>query len=94
VKETLKGSSEKNLEKETFSRFKIAIFCGSGNNGGDGFVIARYLKNWKYFPKNIYAWKQPTKMSPETFENYKSCEELKIEIEKIKSAEEAEIFRV
>lgn len=24
---------------------KIAIICGSGNNGGDGYVISRYLKN-------------------------------------------------
>ena len=51
MEETLKGSSEENLNKETFSRFKIALFCGSGNNGGDGFVIARYLQNWQHSPE-------------------------------------------
>ena len=36
-------SAEEILKK--FNKGKAALFCGRGNNGGDGFVCARYLKN-------------------------------------------------
>lgn len=64
------------------SESKIALFCGSGNNGGDGFVIARYLQNWQYSP-TIFLTGSTDKMSSETLSNYDKCKELGITINKI-----------
>ena len=38
-------------------RNKIFIFCGRGNNGGDGFVIARHLLNLGSQVTVLLAWK-------------------------------------
>ena len=81
-----KGCSEFIHQELLKPQSKVAILCGSGNNGGDGFVIARYLKNWKYSIK-IFLLGTPDKMSPETFENYQSCRSLEIKIIQIDNAE-------
>lgn len=40
----------------------VAIFCGRGNNGGDGFVIARHLEIRGYDVK-VYLLCQPSELS-------------------------------
>ena len=88
-----KGCSESIREKFLKPGFKIAVFCGNGNNGGDGFVIARYLKKWGYFP-TIFLVGNPDKMSPETSENYHSCLDLNIETHQFGDYEQWQNFDI
>ncbi len=52
--EVLMESAGKGAFEFIESKFPLledtVIFCGKGNNGGDGFVIARYLLNRRVFP--------------------------------------------
>lgn len=42
------GASVVDVIESCFSSCKVVVLCGAGNNGGDGFVVARLLKekNW------------------------------------------------
>jgi NAD(P)H-hydrate epimerase len=82
-----KGCSEFIRNNLLLPQSEVLICCGSGNNGGDGLVIARYLKEWGYLPQIVLLGKAE-KMSPETSENFKKCQALKIKIDKVNSATE------
>jgi NAD(P)H-hydrate epimerase len=59
---------KKIFAKEGIENPKVLIFCGSGNNGGDGFAIARQLMDFSNV--KIYLIGDEAKMSPETKQNY------------------------
>lgn len=58
---------EKSLIKDDF----IAVLIGAGNNGGDGFVIARYLQNAGY---RTHVWLVPPR------ERVKGCAKYHMEV--------------
>lgn len=53
---------------------RIIILVGSGNNGGDGLVAARYLHKWGYSKIQVLLLKSSKKFKGITAENYKTCQ--------------------
>jgi ADP-dependent NAD(P)H-hydrate dehydratase / NAD(P)H-hydrate epimerase len=49
----------------------FGVFCGSGNNGGDGYVIARWLHLWG---RKVYLWAAAAPKSDDARLNARLCE--------------------
>jgi len=56
-------------EDEARGTEEIVICCGKGNNGGDGFVVARHLDTWQT-PVRIFLFCDPTKLTGDAAANY------------------------
>ncbi len=63
---------------ETQVDFSVLLICGSGNNGGDGFALARHLND--FVVTDIYWIGKEEKMSPETKRNYEICKSIGMEL--------------
>lgn len=49
--------------------YRAVVLCGPGNNGGDGFVVARLLKEWGWQVK-VFLYGDPNKLPPDARVNY------------------------
>lgn len=61
----------------------IGIFCGKGNNGGDGFAIARHLANDGFFVSCIVSFEKENAkelLTPDAYKNYEIVQNMGIEI--------------
>lgn len=59
----------------SFKPQKVFLLCGGGNNGGDGYVAARWLKH-KGLEVRVIAYREPDQLRGEArwaYESYKSC---------------------
>ncbi|NSX53609.1 NAD(P)H-hydrate dehydratase [Parasulfitobacter algicola] len=54
---------------------RTVVLCGPGNNGGDGFVVARLLKEWGW-EVEVFLYGDPEKLPPDARVNYERWGEL------------------
>ncbi len=48
---------------------RAVVFCGPGNNGGDGFVVARLLHDWGW-EVDVFLYGDPQRLPPDARMNY------------------------
>ena len=66
---------------------RVVLLCGVGNNGGDGFVIARHLANWGIEPI-IYLAGNAERLSPDAQVNHCIIRNLGLKVTELREAGE------
>jgi len=74
-------------QKQCFTSKKVYIFCGKGNNGGDGFVAARHLKN-KGFSVEIFIPEKKESIAGDALINLTILEKMNVSLNYIFSNEQ------
>ena len=79
------GAAEYILGKQTVSGKKVMVFCGKGNNGGDGFVVARKLKEEGAAVQIILLEGEPK--TEDAIKNFRICEIMDIPMFELQNKE-------
>jgi NAD(P)H-hydrate epimerase len=66
--------------RELFDKKKVIVLSGSGNNGGDGIVIARNLYNWGWNVKVLLMAKED-KLSPDCLAQLRIARKIRVPVE-------------
>ncbi|MFW6278962.1 MAG: NAD(P)H-hydrate dehydratase [Bacillota bacterium] len=78
MEEAGRSTAEFILSKTDFS-CQAVIFCGTGNNGGDGLVVARFL-DMNNVDVQVIISGDPEKFSEVSYKNYEACRLRQIEV--------------
>jgi hydroxyethylthiazole kinase-like uncharacterized protein yjeF len=69
------GSSKK--QTASFDKIRMLVLCGKGNNGGDGFVVARLLREQGY-SVTVVLIENERELSGDGLENYRRLQDYEI----------------
>lgn len=87
--EKLMETTGKKIADELKKYKSICFFCGTGNNGGDGFVAARYLNK---SGKNVLVFALKGSRSPDSQKNFEKLKRNDISIKLIGSVPDEKII--
>lgn len=76
------------IKEVTDKKASISLFCGQGNNGGDGLAIARLLAKENYKNLTVYLINFSNKQSDDYTENLKQLQQTKIKTLEINKEDE------
>jgi hydroxyethylthiazole kinase-like uncharacterized protein yjeF len=66
------------IHVEKLSAGRVSVICGGGNNGGDGYAVARHLHN-AGIHVSVFAVHDPEKLNGDALINRRIVEKMKIE---------------
>jgi ADP-dependent NAD(P)H-hydrate dehydratase / NAD(P)H-hydrate epimerase len=78
---------EKYKERDGKLPGRVSVLCGKGNNGGDGFVIARLLKG-RVGQVKVYLFAEPGELRGDAAKNYERWQALGEEVALVRSEAE------